>query len=253
MRALIPRRSQVVLCATSIGAALLGCTGPAPPPEPLALKVGVHEVRLVVPPGWQRIDHGREQRFENGQSHISLADMGPATAASFRREIDHARELFRLGQLEDARTLLDELRPRSLFPSEQRWEAFVGAWRKIRRKERDDRPLDPIAIERAYTEVLAEIDALPRPDMTTLAEALLESLGHDDRYDIALREARAIDGNEALLIDTWDRLSHDFRKRYLFVLNEGNLLVARMESGRFPDMEPAFDALVASLRFDAGS
>ena len=61
----------------------------------------------------------------------------------------------------------------------------------------------------------------------------------------------AVDGRGALLIDTWDRLNHTQRFRHVFVLNEGNLLLARMELGRFEEMEAAFDDLVASLSFRA--
>jgi hypothetical protein len=239
--------------AALLTAALLaaGCAGPGS--EPPALKVGVHVVRLGVPEGWQHVDHGREQRFERELNQISLADMGPATAEGFRREILHSRELFRAGQHMDARTVLGALRLRPSFPSERRWSAFVSAWYTLRDVGREDRPLDTGAIERAYADVLAEIDALPRTDIATLAELVLEELGHDERYDIALEEARAIDGRDALLIDTWDRLSHDLRKRHLFILNNGNLLVARMELGRFAESVEAFDALTGSLRFPAGS
>lgn len=250
MRTLTSGQSLLLLGSLLFAGA---CSTSPTEPESLALNIGVHRVQLIVPPGWQHIDHGREHRFEHGQSRVSLADMGPATRDAFLREIDHARDLFRRGQQEDARALLSELRPRPLFPSEQRWSTFQAAWREIRRKNRAGRPLDAETVERSYAEVLAEIDSLPQPDMGTLAEAALESLGHDERYDIALEEARAIDGHEALLVDTWDRLSHDHRRRHLFVLDEGNLLVARMEMGRFEEMAAAFDALVASIRIGAGT
>jgi hypothetical protein len=58
-----------------------------------------------------------------------------------------------------------------------------------------------------------------------------------------------IDGLPAMRIETWDRLTHDHRESWLFVINRGNLLVLRMEMGRFARMQPAFDAMVNSLEF----
>ena len=244
MHALKLIRIPVALCGL-----LLTCGCSAPDPDPLPLTIGVHEVQLIVPADWHHFDHGREQRFENGMQHISLADMGPATREGFHREISHARELYRLGQLEDARAHLSTLSLRPAFPSEQRWRSFVIPWNKIRRAGLGRVPLEPSAVESAYTEALAEIDALPTSDMASLAASVLKRIGHDERYDIALQRAMAIDGRGALLIDTWDRLNHTHRRRHVFVLNEGNLLLARMETGRFQEMETTFDDLIATLRF----
>jgi len=41
-------------------------------------QVGVHQVRLVPPPGWEVIEHGRQHLFRNGPSELSLVDLGPA-------------------------------------------------------------------------------------------------------------------------------------------------------------------------------
>ena len=248
MHALNLSRLAGLLCAM-----LLACSCADPGPDPLPLTIGVHEVQLITPPEWQRYDHGREQRFENGLLHISLADMGPATREGFHREIVGARELYRLGQLEDARAQLSLLNLRPTFPSELRWRSFVVPWNKIRRAGLGRHPLEPSAVESAYTEVLVEIDALPKPDMTSLATVVLERIGHDERRDFAAQHAMAVDGRGALLIDTWDRLNHTLRLRHVFVLNEGNLLLARMEMGQFSGMEKAFDDLVASLSFRDGS
>jgi hypothetical protein len=244
MHALNTRSFAAALCGL-----LLTCACSAPQPDPLPLTIGAHEVQLVIPAHWERFDHGRKQRFEIETLRISLADMGPVTREGFHFEIVRARELYRLGQLEDARTLLSTLQLRPAFPSEQRWTSFAMPWNKIRRAGLERVPLEPSAVESAYTEVLVEIDALPKPDMASLASAVLERIGHDQLRDIAEQRAMAIDGRGALLIDTWDRLNHTGRLRHVFVLNEGNLLLARMEMGRFAEMEAAFDDLVASLSF----
>lgn len=228
---------------------LPACSDPHPPPDPLLLTIGVHEVKIIAPPNWEHLDHGREQRFDKGMTQISLADMGPATREGFAREITHARELFRQRQLEDARAQLNDLHLRPAFPSQQRWDSFVKPWDKTRKAGQGLNSADTDTIERAYTEVLAEISALPTSDLPTIAAATLERLGHDERYAVAQQQAMAISGRPALLVDTWDRLSHAHRRRHVFVLNEGNLLVARMEAGQFSEMEPVFDAMVASLEF----
>lgn len=63
------------------------------------------------------------------------------------------------------------------------------------------------------------------------------------------REAFLNDDPEAARVDTWDRLNHTQRKRHVFILNNGNLLVIGMGLGRFAEMEKVFDTVVASLRF----
>lgn len=244
MHALKYSHPVVALCAV-----LLVCSCAVPQPERVSVTIGVHEVELTSPPEWERYDHGREQRFERELNHISLADMGPATREGFRREIIHARELYRQGQLEDAREWLGMLNLEPAFPSKLRWVAFAAPWNQIRRAGLGRVPLEPSAVESAYSAVLVEIDALPTPDMISLATSALKRIGHDERRDIAEQRAMAIDGRGALLIDTWDRLNHTQRLRHVFVLNEGNLLLARMEMGRFPEMETTFDDLVASLSF----
>jgi len=224
-----------------------GCADPTP--EPLSLTIGVHLVELESPPGWEHLDHGREQRFESDSSQISMADLGPVTSDGFVREILQARELYRRGQLDDSRAQLAELRLRPLFPSVQRWRSFTRPWNSIRLAGVGHHSEDPDLVESAYSEVLGEIEALPQPNLPALAISALASLGHEEqRHDVASQEAMAVSGRAALVVDTWDRLSHAQRKSHLFVLNKGNLLVTRMELGRFPEMKPAFDALVASLR-----
>jgi hypothetical protein len=232
------------------GALLLGLVlaiGCAPqPPAPTEVTVGAHQVALVVPDGWQHYDHGRQQRFEKGMAKISLADMGPGTREGFKREVEYARELFRRGQIADARDRLGRLQVRRAFPSDERWRVFLESWRVVRGTRRDSHP-DSRTVERAYGAILAQISALPDPNLPSIARVMLDEMGHDERHDIAEEEAMAVDRRDALRVDTWDRLSHDFRKRYVFILDGGNILVAWTEFGKFAEMEEAFDALVASL------
>jgi hypothetical protein len=45
-------------------------------------QVGVHQVRLVAPPGWEVIEHGRQHLFRKDQSELSLVDVGPTNPDS---------------------------------------------------------------------------------------------------------------------------------------------------------------------------
>ncbi len=56
-----------------------------------------------------------------------------------------------------------------------------------------------------------------------------------------------VSGRGARMIDTWDHVSHQYRKRYLFVLNQKKLLVLYTMQGRFELMEPAFTEMANSL------
>ena len=226
---------------------LLVCACAEPAPEPQPLTVGLHQLELVVPDGWQHYDHGLQQRFENGTSHITLTDLGPVVPDSLLREIEHAHGLFRQDRSKDARAILYGLSPRSAFPSQQSWETFETPWDTLRRIG-GKRPIVVAEVEGAFTRVIAQISALSARDFRTIAVDALEEMFQGAHRQIARREAMAFEGRDALLIDTWDRLTHNTRKRYLFILSQGNLLVARMELGKFSEMEPVFDTLVTTLR-----
>ena len=217
-----------------------------PARPPVHLTIGVHEVVLEVPADWLHLDHGREHRFHRDLAQISLADIGPVTRQGYLREIEHARELFRRGQLEDARAHLGQLRLRPAFSSERQWRDFLQSWWVVLDSGLQH-SVPPQDVETTYTAVLSQVEMLPRLALPEIVERALPGL--DDGAQRAAAEQRPllIDGRQAMRIDTWDRLSHDHRKGYLFALNEGNLLVARMELGEFSTMQPAFDALVDSL------
>ena len=229
-----------------------GCAGvPESPALPLAeVRAGVHLVRLHVPTGWQHADHGREQRFERGIAQISMTDLGPVSGAAFRREVNHARSLFRRGQVEDSRLHMQRLDMRRAVADDYRWEKLEQPWRRLCAIGQG-REVSYHEAQWDYEQLLAQLTMLPDPDLARLAHAVLAEL-EDARRGVAETEELDLDGRRALRVDTWDRLSHDFRKRHLFVLNEGNLLVFRMELGGFEELQPAFDGLVASLQMSAG-
>jgi hypothetical protein len=75
----------------------------------------------------------------------------------------------------------------------------------------------------------------------------LRRLGEDEQRDVASRTPLQIGNHEALMVDTWDRLSHTQRKRFCFVQGEGPRLVIYIQHGRFESVQPDFDALIASV------
>jgi hypothetical protein len=102
-------------------------------------------------------------------------------------------------------------------------------------------------VESAYTELLVQLEALPDRDITTLAVEALADFEPLDRRTIRNRSPMLIDGRSALLVETWDRLNHIQPMRYIFILNEGRFLVVRSGLGQFSEIEPAFEAIAASL------
>ncbi len=86
-------------------------------------------------------------------------------------------------------------------------------------------------------------------DIDKAIEYALVKFREDGRRETASRDTLQITGRDARIIDTWDHLSHQYRKRYLFVINDKSLLVIYTMQGRFEMMEPAFTELTASLAF----
>lgn len=236
MRALSARRS------IGLAAVLIAGCGAAGPPS-VTVQVGAHRVSFVVPAGFVHYDHGREQRLECTDGDLVITDLGPVTADGYRRVIDEARGLFRAGQRDDAATLLRELRLWGVFPDDDNARDAQQA-------------VNQIADSRSETEVGAAFDSLeamvggvPPPVLRDLAYRALADLGDDERRDIEREAALRLDGLDALQVSTWQRLTHDLRRRHTFVVNRGNLLVIRTDVGRDEILEPAYETLIRSFHF----
>ena len=80
-------------------------------------------------------------------------------------------------------------------------------------------------------------------------ERAMVKLREDGRRENAWRDSLQINGRDARMVQTWDHLSHQYPKRYLFVENDHRLLVIYTMSGPFEAMEPTFTELTASLAF----
>ncbi len=80
-------------------------------------------------------------------------------------------------------------------------------------------------------------------------EKAMVKLREDGRRENAWRDTLQISGRDARMVQTWDHVSHQYPKRYLFVENDNSLLVIYTQSGQFVAMEAAFTELTASLAF----
>jgi hypothetical protein len=211
--------------------------------EPVVADIGIHRVRFVVPDGFAHYDHGREHRLERTEGDLVLTELGPATADGYRRVALEARELSRRGRAEDARDLLRDLGLWRAIPDEETRRELSQAVHTIATGSPATR------VDGAFDTLLALIDALPPADLDVLADAALDELDHGPRRDIERREKLRVGGREGRRILTWQRLTHDSRRRHVFVVNRGHLLVIRSDVGRDEVLGPAFDELVRSFSF----
>ena len=228
------------------------CSHEPDPPPPVSVNVGSHLVSFQVPAGWEHLDHGSEHRFQRELSLISASDLGPATPEAYRREIHRAHELFRDHRVDDAGDRLSDLDMRPFFPDADRWKKFAESWWKAVDGGHATH-VSRYDAEVAWNRVLTDIEWLPTLEFATFVEHRFPSIETAAHREIAARQPMEIDGRAALRIETWDRLSHDQRGSFLFVLNEGNLLMFRMEMGNYDGMKPAFETLARSLAFQSDS
>jgi hypothetical protein len=221
---------------------LIGCSK-----RPEELQVGVHHITLVPPAGWLHADHGREHLYQRDLAKISILDLGAVDPDGFKREVEAARALWRSGQNEVAANRLWRLPVcRNILVDREFHETFVA---RVSDVTPGGAILDSLQTELGYADMIALLEALPEPSVEELVPAALAELGYDERRDIASLRPIVIGGRPGLQVDTWDRLSHQFPKRYALVLNGGYLLVVRTAYGPFEECEPAFDRIVASLAF----
>ena len=231
---------RAVVLVFAVAGLVFACGGA---PEPMIVDIGVHRVSLVVPDGWQHYDHGLEHRLENPDGDLVLTDLGPVSADGYRAVVLEARDLARRGQREEAKQLLKGLAGRLALGDDplrtELEECLDAVWR--------DNP--PATVDAAFASFLDDLERLPEPDLATLSAVVLGDFDHGPRRDIELQGRLILDGREAYRIRTWQRLTHDGRRRHVFVVNRGNLLVIRTEMGRDEVLGPAFDTVVRSLAF----
>jgi len=228
-------------------ALMLVACAPAPEPrQPVQFTVGLHDISLMGPEGWDHLDHGLEHRFQQGLNIISVTDIGPITRAGYLRELDHALELFRMERLEDAKAHLGNLHLRSTLFSPREWDEISDAW-YVALDGGLTKPASTNEVELAYHALVQEIELQKGSSMAELVERIMPSLYNGAHREVAEQTPVVIDGRQGVRLETWDRLSHDHRSSFLLIFNNDNLLVLRMELGAYGEMKPTFDRLVESL------
>ena len=75
-----------------------------------------------------------------------------------------------------------------------------------------------------------------------------ESEGGEQR-DEASRTRLTVGGKDAVLVETWDRLSHNWPRRFLFVWSGQDFVVLYTMAGTVEEAEPVFKAFAASFAF----
>jgi hypothetical protein len=247
LRATVPYAALACLLATACARA-----PKTEVPPRISTEIGIHAVSFRVPEGWEHLNHGRQHRFQRDLSQISATDLGPVTPDGYMRELRRAHELFREHYLEDAFAHASGLDLRSEFADVSRRESFYESWWKALDGGRSTDSTRQGA-EVAWQRVMAEVERLPARELTVIVEDRFPSIETAAHREIAEREPMEIEGRPALRVETRDRLSHDHRQSFLFVLNEGNLFVLRMELGPYANLKPAFETLAGSLAFQSDS
>jgi hypothetical protein len=238
----------MVAAAALICLLAAACARTPEAPPPVQVDVGIHDVSFQVPEGWEHLDHGRQHRFQRDLSQISATDLGPVATEGYLRELRRAHQLFLDDRLDDAFAHLSGIDLRPAFPDAQRRRAFIESWRKARDGGRSTDVTRHDAVV-AWERILGEVERLPVPDLAALVEERFPSIETAAHREIAERSPMQISDRPAVRIETWDRLSHDHRQSFLFVLNQGNLFLLRMELGPFGEVKPAFETLAGSLEF----
>lgn len=104
-------------------------------------------------------------------------------------------------------------------------------------------------IRKGFDRIVIEDLSQSGRDLEKAAERALVQLREDERRETAMSTEFLLDGRDALAIDTWDILSHEDRKSYVFVEDWGDLLVIYMMQGQFETMAEAFDEIITSFAF----
>lgn len=241
----MPRRSDpgLGLALVLILTAGQGCTTAE---KPRTIEVGHHRVRFVLPEGWEHLDHGRQQLFRNGETQISLVDLGPGTREGMVSELRAADSLFRAGRRKDAFQRVRRLHSPALrfAPSRQRAD-FWKPWTDV---TYIPDLAESTAVLAAFEALIAGTKVLAEDTPERMLGYVLALTADMRRREIGRRSQRTIHGARWFEVETWDRVSHLYRSRVAFVENEGYLLALAIDHGVFELAAPTFEALLASLK-----
>jgi hypothetical protein len=237
------QRARDFVRIVAIACVVAGCS--SAPPETKTLQVGHHRVRVVPPHGWEHLDHGREQLFRNGETQLRLEDLGPSTREGLVTALRDARALWRAGRRGEAFAQVRALHgpPISFLP----WQARADFWSPWTDVTYIPSTADSAALGVAFDRLIRGAEALPETPVPNLTEFVLLQSSDADRREISRHDSLEIHGSEWFSIETWDRLTHHYRRRIAFLDNQGFLLYLTTERGLYERTSGAFDSLLASI------
>jgi hypothetical protein len=214
-----------------------------------AVTIGEHRVALRVPAEWQPLDRGSQFVLREGEDSLTFTDLGAVRPEAFRRDIEHARELWRRGRLDEALTSVRSVpvRPHS-FVDLAAYERFREVWEPVAASPRG---MPYSAVAPGFDAIDAAAKAIEPSPLARIAEDALERSGHEPwRREVKSRRETAVGGREAMLFETWMTLTHNDPRRVLVIVNDGRALTLRCDRCE-GEMAAAFDAVVKSLQFAA--
>lgn len=234
-------RWSAVLLAT--GLLLAGC---AKPVTRQAFDVGVFQVSVATGPDWRHVDQGRRHLLRHDPVQLVIEDLGPVGRDGIRREIERARTLWRRGQVGEARSVMTMIPVASeLFATPEHRRAFWDTWNEVSSAPDD---IDAVAAGERFDRLLDAVAALRERPADQVIDDALATMGEDQRRRVAWRQRRMVSGRDAVVIQTWNRLSHDHPRRFALIMDSGRLLVLRTEQGPWQPALVAFDPVLRSLR-----
>ena len=237
-------RTGACTALAALGLVILGCHAEATPSRQFHLGLG--RIAIVPPEGWEVLDQGRTVRLRKGEAEVTIEDLGPRSPLGIGCEITRARELWREGRAKDALWCMRRIPvPDDLFTSTSQREIFWARWSDVSGASED---ADPATVDRAFERLLTEVEALKPKDFPAMVDDALASEDRDGRRAVASRREITVDGHPALILDTWDRLTHTMRQRVAYVYDNGYLLALRTERGPYGATAAALDAVLEPLR-----
>jgi hypothetical protein len=205
----------------------------------------------MVPVGWQALDQGRQLVFRSGETDLICTDLGAVRPDGFRDVAAAAKELWRSGRDDEARTRLWELPLRTdLFESHEALERIREPWSDVLSAPRGA-PYADVATD--FDRLLAAIDAMKPAPIDRIVVDALPRLGHDpSRREVKSRQATLVGDREAMTVETWMTLTHSDPRCLLVVVNAGRALALRCDRCEGVASEAFHDATV-SLHFAVAS
>ena len=213
-------------------------------PRAITVNVGEARVRLVVPRSFEHVDNGGRHEFRSGDAVITLEDEGIATPESLTSKFRAARQVLERGRDREAiERLADRDDPILAARARDELGAFWRDWNSV---AYDPARRSPVHLMPALDQLIERASGLPALDGR--AYALFTVLQELDttRYQIA-SISPVTDSTAWWEARTWTRVAHTSPRRFVSRVVDGRLLLLDSGSHLPPELEKAFDELLASI------